>query len=185
MLEVWAGDELGGCWKIEWKARLTGVHVGKIVPHIHCMVFADVKLGTNALSELWGAAIGSSGLPVVHSTRVAAEQGVICYVAKYCGKPDDVLLLECVSYLSRLGRHYGWFRDRCIPWAPRRIWYEIPDHLACWLRKVGIRKMPFLDLLGKCGWTMIGDDAEALGEQFARILEFVLDNGALGDYFVK
>jgi hypothetical protein len=185
MLESWAGDELGGCWRVEWKNRKSGIHEGKIAPHIHCMVFADLRLGMNTLSKLWGDAIGSAAPPVVHSCRVEAQDGVVCYVAKYCGKPDDSLLLECVSYLSKLGRHYGWFRDRCIPWAPRKVYYEVPHHLADWLRRVGIRKMPFLELMDKCGWTMIGDDAEALSEQFARMLEFVLDGGSIGEYLAK
>lgn len=177
-LETWAGDLLGGCWRVEWKKRLTGALQGIVAPHIHCMVFADIKLGTNTLSGLWQAAIESPSFPIVHSTRVEAADGVACYVAKYCGKVDDSSLLECVSYLSSLGRHYGWFRDRCIPWAPRHMYYEIPHSIATWLNKVGRKKMPWLDLLDQCGWTMIGDNAEVLGEHFARILEIALDGGA-------
>ena len=174
--------ELPGVWRVEWKKRKTGCMVGKVCPHVHVMVFADVKLGKNTLADLWQRSIGYDGFVSVDSQRVEANENVACYVAKYCGKLDDLLPLECVSYLSKIGRHYGWFRKRIVPMAAQEEYYQIPGPIVDWLQRAGRSNLPFLDLLESHGWTLIGDAAEQVSEQFARIMQIFIDTGSMPRY---
>lgn len=103
------------CWRIEHKARKSGLHVGLMAPHVHLLIW---KLEPSAedrewLADTWCRIVGSGSRAHWCVTRhdkswlmPDSARGMGAYVSKYCAK---------VELGERCGRSWGWWRHELIP----------------------------------------------------------------------
>jgi hypothetical protein len=75
-----------GFWRIEWKARLTGKHVGKLFPHFHLLI--------------WGLAERQLEDRYIINHHTGNIEGVEEVWESFVGMSDSQLTLELVSSLA-------------------------------------------------------------------------------------
>lgn len=115
-LERALGKKLGIIWRQEWIARKSGIHLGKMMPHYHLLVFGVKYIASELINSCWRNALKMGDGPLAIDIReVTGEQGVIKYIAKYLAKNPS---LDIGSYLDKtvtLGRFWGVLRKELIP----------------------------------------------------------------------
>lgn len=167
------GRKVGCLWRIEWKQRLSGPTKGCIAPHVHNLFFGMRFLSKRLIAVQWAKALGCKTPPIVDVQRLDAYKKVMIYLAKYCSKPADSLLLDSVPYHNKTGRHAGLLRKREIPFHPLRIVSEISSDLEDFIRRRASDALPWYDLDKDRGFSVFGEDATDLAKD---IWEFFVDS---------
>lgn len=106
-------------WRVESKARKTGVQVGEAVGHVHLLIYGvPMQPGLKEyISESWYQVVGSGDVKHLRAgTRVEAPrdwQRVNQYAAKlYAAKEGDA-----DPVIPDVGRFWGFLAETLIPWA--------------------------------------------------------------------
>lgn len=168
------GRQVASVWRVEWKARLTGTYVGQAMPHIHNLYFGCRFMSKRWIAERWATAMGSREPIVVDVQRCDNYGKVSNYIAKYCAKEPDTLLLDNVPKRNKTGRHAGWLRKPLIPMCPEKVIEVRAEELREFLRGRANDLLGWYDLRFDNGFTIIGNEAKKLSED---IEQFVLDRG--------
>lgn len=104
-------EDVGCIWRIEWKARKSGVLAGWFVPHVHFLVYGvkdgrEDEIGVR-FRQLWLRMTGTGSLAardvIMHRDswkRIDGRKGVLAYVSKYTAKEGEDLGFAT-------GRHWG------------------------------------------------------------------------------
>jgi len=82
-----------GFWRIEWKARKSGLHEGKLFPHFHLLV--------------WGLLERSLGVDGVYDRETGQQIGEVEGWESYIDLEDSQLTLELVQTLAGSARAVG------------------------------------------------------------------------------
>jgi len=158
------GKHISGIWRIEWKTRKTGSHVGEIMPHVHVITFKQKYVYEVDVASFWGKAIGWENYVDVDVERMKSPKQVGIYIAKYIGKLSSSL--GNASYLSKIpaGRTWGKLRGNGFPMAECRVfrfrnsaWSE-----AC--RGKALENRPLVNEWGNESFTLLGDGANLIGK---------------------
>jgi hypothetical protein len=171
-IERHLGGPVGQLWRVEWKERLSGPTRGQWAPHIHQLYFGVRFLGKRWLAEKWRECLGCMTVPVVDVQRCDGAKKVQVYIAKYCSKSPDVLLLDNVPYRHRTGRHAGWLRVKEIPMHPLKVYRVRLEAVLAFLASRASETMPHYDARYAIGFTALGCVAVEFSEDLAK---FVLD----------
>lgn len=163
-LEKYLGKQIGGVWRIEYKERLSGNLEGKIMPHLHMLIFNTDYIPWQEIRWRWQNTIGERFVNVDVRACYDVEL-ILTYLAKYLGK-DDLPTLEYDAYLDSLppGRCWGWMRKNLVAkgdkWAGR--FFETDDIAS--LRLYAIPEKTDLIDAGMCSFTLIGERAIEVGQ---------------------
>jgi hypothetical protein len=168
------GGPVGSVWRVEWKERLSGITKGHMAPHIHNLYFGVRFMSKRWVAEKWAQSIGCNTPVVVDVQRCDSYKKVQVYIAKYCAKEPDLLLLDNVPYRNRTGRHAGWLRKKEIPMLPGRVFKVRTAAVTDFLKQRASETMRHYDERYGAGFTVIGDVAVELAEDLAK---FILDGG--------
>jgi hypothetical protein len=101
---------------------------------------------------------------------------VSIYIAKYCSKPPDTLLLDNVPYRNKTGRHAGWLRLKLIPMHPRTLINITGTALESFLFARASEMLSTYDGRYGKGFTVLFDLATEFAEDVGK---FLLDNRAV------
>jgi len=113
------GHDVAGLWRCEWERRKSGKHVGKMMPHNHCIFFREKHIFWDHVEDDWSASIAHRGYVDVRVDPMYTKKHVCRYVAKYASKPAPILGIELYPRTSTLGRKSGKFRRKLFPLAKR------------------------------------------------------------------
>lgn len=166
------GGPVGSLWRVEWKVRQSGETVGQVAPHIHNLYFGCRFMSKRWVSLAWGRAIGCNTPVVVDVQRCDDRKKIQVYIAKYCSKECDLLLLDNVPYRNKCGRHAGWLRKSEIPMFPLRVFRVRSRRVLDFLATRAAENLPNYDARYPGGFTFLGDVAEELSQDLAK---FILD----------
>lgn len=118
-----------GIWRLEWKRRISGLHVGEWYPHYHLMIWGAELIEFRAwMAKAWWLCCGK--LSTAHLSAGTNAKPVetwkqLCwYVSKYMAKVEDLPI-----DLDNIGRLWGVVNPDAIPWAELIEW-TIPDKTA-------------------------------------------------------
>jgi hypothetical protein len=153
-----------GLWRVEYVPRKSGTRLGKILPHIHMLLFGVDFIDADFLREAWKCCIGSVDLPRVHVERSLDGLGATKYIAKYCGKVEDVSInLVKVTYLNS-GRHWGYHRKRNVPLSLKLEFPLFDPRIIHWIRIQAGKTLKRLDLDYFETFTLLGEHAAKIAE---------------------
>lgn len=166
--ELYAGKHLCGIWRVEWKPRLTGKHVGRVEAHQHMVLFDCPYIGKKTIRKWWARILNMKGYVDVDSKTVPAGEAASMYVSKYCAKVDVQETLGNLPYLNTPGRHYGYFRSKQIPRCEK---ISFPLINADFIRLIQIRastRLKYLDTRFQETFTLLGDFAVQVGDEILK-----------------
>ena len=146
--------------------RLSGTKVGKILPHMHMLLFTDDGVEEEAVRKKWMKTIGSGRHTQIKLQRVSLGDMVSVYAAKYCSKASDLSVLDNVPYHNRTGRHAGWLREHTIPRHPKEVYEKVSEAIVLALRKAACKTLWWYDPRFDEGFTIIGDKAIDIIREF-------------------
>jgi hypothetical protein len=99
-------------WRVEHKARKSGLHVGQVAPHLHGLIWdlEPTEDDRRWLADTWARIVGSglekAWLVTFHRKSwfmPDSWRGTLAYVSKYCAKVSDE---------PTAGRSWGyWWRE--------------------------------------------------------------------------
>jgi hypothetical protein len=162
-------QQITGIWRVEWKPRLTGKHVGRYAPHWHFILTNVTWFHRKKVRSIWRAILKADG-PL--STHVRAlKDGKMCaaYTAKYAAKKPAFDTLDILSKLNTDGRHYGFFRKGLIPMAETEwIMNPTPEQVA-WLISWGVETLPWLREHYHETFTLLGAKAKSAFERIRKL----------------
>ena len=174
-VEKYAGKHVSGVWRVEWKPRLTGMFVGRLLPHVHLLLFNCPEIGKETIRSWWKTIIKYEEFVSVDAQAIPIGEAAACYVSKYCGKVEHPQYLDNVPYLNRTGRHYGYTRSKEIP-VCKKIQFPVLDpDLIEYLRTKASAKLPYLSLKYPDSFTLLGEFAKQIGDE---VLKIALDRQA-------
>ena len=115
-----------GIWRLEWKQRKTGLHVGEYYPHYHLMIWQAEIIEFRAwVANAWWVCCGK--LSEKHKKAGTSADPVdtwkqLCYyVSKYMAKTEDL-----PEKVENIGRLWGVINPEIIPWSEIIEW-TLPD----------------------------------------------------------
>jgi hypothetical protein len=146
-------------WRVEWMPRLTGSLVGKVMPHMHLLLFTDKGLDKEELRMVWMRTIGAKRHTQIDVQRINVGDMVSVYAAKYCSKESSSLHLDNVPYRNKTGRHAGWLRVKLIPFHPLDTFYRVNDAIVLAMRARACETLWWYDPRFDEGFTILGDVA--------------------------
>jgi hypothetical protein len=177
-METFLDKKTAALWRIEWKARITGDHVGQHFPHYHFLIFNTPFISIEKIYESWRQSISSREIPVCWIEKIDSGPKAGSYVAKYSAKDD--CLLDDVAYHNTIpgGRNWGILRKPLVN-LERSILFRVKEcaktqeiRLACAAaRKTGV-------ILENESFRLLGDRAKLIISSF---LESTLDREILTD----
>lgn len=123
-LNIWAerhGLDILGCWKREWKPRLSGALIGQHIPHLHFVYYvsgatdADYIRSYLKMADKWLEITGAEGEYKEKGRRVLyheksyrfikSQKSMRKYFQKYISKSDELVTNESI------GRSWGIIGD--------------------------------------------------------------------------
>lgn len=154
-------------WRTEWKTRLTGKHVGKIMPHHHLMLPGAPWFTENVLREAWRKSIRWDWSYIdVDIRKVEGIDGAIKYLAKYVSKQQALGNMPYRNSSFRFGRHWGITRKGLVPKLPVLVNREMtPDEVDA-MRAYGEATWPSYDRSQGTGFTLFGKQYTAWIKDF-------------------
>lgn len=115
-----------GIWRLEWKQRKSGLHVGEYYPHYHLMIWgAEITEFRAWVARSWWLCCGK--LSANHLTAGTSADQVdtwkqLCYyVSKYMAKTENL-----PEMVENIGRLWGVINPEMIPWSEIIEW-TLPD----------------------------------------------------------
>lgn len=154
-----AGRNLGCLWRVEWKPRLTGKFVGRMLPHMHLLYLGHHNIGEENVREVWMRTIGAKQFTQVDVASVSIGDMVSVYAAKYCSKEANATDLDNVPKRNRTGRHAGELRRNLIPSHPLETVERINDGILRFMQKRACETLWWYDPRFDEGFTILGDAA--------------------------
>jgi len=155
-------------WRVEWKNRKTGEHVGRPVPHMHMIVFGVRPIHHLLIRKWWRSILHVSG-PLCTDVRGFKDgEKESIYIAKYIGKEVCAPSLDYVTYVNSSGRHYGITRKHLLPQHAIKI-YKVTDmEELMGLTSTAACVLPWMDPEGIEGFSLLGDKAVEVGKDFVK-----------------
>lgn len=154
------GKPFSALWRIEWKPRLTGMHVGEIMPHMHLMVFNVRYMPYWVVNATWKGIIGYKDYVRTETKRMVNDRQAGYYISKYCAKVEDCSLVNA-AYLNNppTGRNWGIHRRDLLPVAAKNDMVLEPGSTMEILRRIARPWFPTV-LQSDQSFTLIGKSAE-------------------------
>lgn len=158
-LEQLMGRHVPASWRIEWVQRKSGEHIGKPCPHWHLLIFRVGFIPYADINRIWKETIGHEGYVRTDIQRVDKRGSIQGYMAKYISKDACASSLVIAAYQNKLGRSYGWLRQKEIPWSyehyKRSLSGKQMEQLTEWASQI----TPFARAGALHSFTLIGDSA--------------------------
>lgn len=118
-LENHLGKSVSVLWRLEYKPRKSGEHVGRLIPHFHLIVLGVRYVEKGFVRKGWRNVLGYVGKLVTDVRAKPRPQATAQYTAKYVAKEDSLGALDNVSYLNSWGRAWGLTRAEWVRHCPR------------------------------------------------------------------
>lgn len=164
-MENYLGRKAGMIWRLEWKPRLTGKHVGELLPHVHLIVFNVMFLPWQIVRSSWASAVGAGTTIATDVHRISGARSVAKYVCKYCAKlPDRSLDYEPKVNIAT-GRHWGICRSELIPWAERKVYYNPPAEFIRLMENGAGAVLPYFNRNAEIGFSLFGEVGRKIGQE--------------------
>jgi hypothetical protein len=157
--------KIGAMWRIEWEKRKTGVHQGKLMCHVHIIVFNCRFIPKDVVRDGWRRALNAEGLVITWIDGITDGRKASRYVSKYCGKMPDASVLDDSSYLNTPGRHWGMHRKALIPFSFRVLIPFLADDQIAIAENLAASKFRFFTKGTGNGFSVFGPDAKKIGEE--------------------
>lgn len=147
-------------WRLEFQKRGA--------PHLHCVVYNAPWVDRLWLVASWGEIVGQEN-PVVDIRRVKSGRQLTMYVSKYVAKIGDDTLLDIGtknavsrgrwdSMKENIGRIWGVWNSRCLPWAELEV-TRIPLDGSWWMIRRYCQKFyEYISDDDLAGFTIFTDD---------------------------
>lgn len=162
LIEKITCKKIGLLWRVEWLPRKSGSEIGKIAPHMHCIIPSVPTIRKKVVRGLWADAIRFDGWVSVDWKRMPAQQGVAMYIAKYCSKVEDVNELDIPSSVENLGKHWGITRPSEFPLCPVEKSFLLDASSALEIQDYARQLLAGYEVLPECGFTLIGPRAVSM-----------------------
>lgn len=175
-MEKHLGHQVGALWRIEWKKRLTGKYLGKILPHWHLIVPGVAFIPKEKVLAWWRDALHVKGHLMTRVDKLSDRTKHQVYICKYCAKLPEHTGLDYVAYLNITGRHWGYQRKHLIPTCPLLEIDDLDIYQVQQLRRAVERMCPWYDAEVDAGFSTFGKRSETL---LAMIRDLGLDGGKL------
>jgi len=119
--------KIGGLWRIEWKPRKRGLHVGMYAPHLHLLIVRCGFIAKELVGEFWKKAVGYDG--PIHTRIDACKNGehAARYAAKYAAKEFLSGLADDAYLGSHIGRSWGIVRSNLVPLHEQQALVDLDD----------------------------------------------------------
>ncbi len=136
-IEKHLGKNIATLWRLEWKERKSGAHLGQLRPHSHLCLFGVEYIPWEVLRTMWGEVLGWNGY--VHTYVQALTNGTAAakYAAKYAAKDGSCSLVNAAYLDGLLGRAWGMTRKNLIPRAALTTFRDLPPDVERALRVLG------------------------------------------------
>jgi hypothetical protein len=155
-LERYVIRPISAIWRTEWVPRKSGLHVGKVSPHHHYLIFGVTYIDKTVTNELWKKSIGVKCYTRTETKSVGAGDVAAFYVSKYCAKASSGHSLVDVTKRHNTGRQIGWLRRERIPRKPLTCIEDIGEKAYIALVRCAAEIFPWVvDDVG-CGFTVLG-----------------------------
>jgi len=159
-MEKHLNKKVGALWRIEWKARKSGVLLGTIQPHVHMLVFGVRFIPHQEVRKWWRCALTARGHLATDIRRIRSGKKAVVYVSKYCAKAPPISSLDIAPYLNTTGRHWGLHRKVLLPYAEKVI-IENPDEVEInWLENLAANKLRDFERGKRIGFSLFGDEVK-------------------------
>lgn len=168
-MEKHLGRHVSGLWRIEWKERKSGKNRGKVLPHIHLLVFGVKYVPKEKVREWWRRILSVEGPLATHVRGYDQGEHAAIYVAKYVGKKDGSPTLDYHSYLNSTGRHWGYLRRGLIPLAERVVLHHLTEREIAFLNRAAAEKLPWIKPGTPTSFSLLGDYAVDVQKNLFRI----------------
>lgn len=154
--------EIPMIWRVEWKARKTGVNKGIYLPHIHLLLFGVKFLDVELIRHRWAMTIGHNDWCSVWVEACGTSKHAALYVAKYCGKVEPgIPSLDKHAYLNS-GRQYGYTRKALVPLCDKRRIPINDQDLVDQVRTSASEILPSYRLDEDESFTVLGQNGKAI-----------------------
>jgi len=151
-------------WRIEWKARQTGIFKGILMPHIHIVVIGLPCLTKWRIRKLWQRTLGYNKYINVHSINLVGAAGAAKYISKYVSKPDTLGIVPYVNKRITPGKAWDMTRRPLIPWYDVSICRLLTDDQVAELQQLAVLAIPGYDPRSDGGFSLFGpDNAKVIG----------------------
>jgi hypothetical protein len=165
-IEKYMRRQVGVLWRTEWVPRKSGQHLGKMLPHVHLVVFDVRYIPYSLVREWWAGILGWDGPLATDVRRAGNGETAARYAAKYAAKqaaPSSSL--DSAAYLNNLtGRLWGLKRRKVVPFAAKKS-YLLDDETAAYLRRIGSVMLRHYDARNGGSFTIFGDAAVKIGAE--------------------
>lgn len=156
-------------WRVEWQPRKSGICVGQLRPHMHLLYLGTCDIHEPEVLWYWTKIIGAKQHVQVDVRILPSGELPAVYAAKYCSKEASNPSLDNVPKRNRTGRHAGELRTALIPFHPLETYLRICDGLVRFLRCRACETLWWYDPRFDEGFTIIGDVARELIDDFKRL----------------
>lgn len=136
-------QRLTGLWRVEWKARKSGIYKGLVVPHVHLLVATNKYLCHRWLRDRWRLILDHVGPLATDVQRCVKGEIAAAYIAKYMAKIDVAPSLDSPAQLNTTGRAWGFIRKPLLPMAKRKHFYLPPRQSLDFLKAFGKEALPW------------------------------------------
>ena len=164
-MENHLGRKVGAMWRIEWEKRKSGVHKGKLMCHVHIIVFNCPFIHKDVVRDGWRRALNAEGPLITWIDGITEGRKASRYVSKYCAKGQENGVLDDSSYLNTDGRHWGMHRKDLIPFAFRVLVPYLDDDLINLAENLACSKFRYFTRGTGNGFSVFGKDAKRIGEE--------------------
>lgn len=173
-MENYLERKVGVLWRLEWIPRKSGTLVGKMMPHVHLIVFGVDYVPYLLINEWWKNALRVDGHVSTYVVRIRGGKDVGKYVTKYCSKPCQSPSLVNATYLHNVGRHWGIHRRTHFPWCERFVLRCLTKEQVALAENAACMTFRYFERGQEQGFSIFGDNAEKIGDI---LLHKHLDNG--------
>lgn len=156
-LEKHTRRQLPVLWRVEWKPRLSGDFVGRVMPHMHLLIGGLRYVNQCTVRKWWRTIVHVNGPLCTDVQRLEASVGAALYVSKYVAKNPSLDIGAYLNNHDAVGRHWGMVRKHLFPWAPLEVLREITDVQAEDLRRLVDLTLPHYNPETGKGFTVLGE----------------------------
>lgn len=166
-IEKHLGRKIPAIWRVEWKPRRSGPNTGKLVPHLHLVVFGVRFIAHGTVRAWWRTILHAVGPLMTDVRKITGESSAAKYICKYVSKIGS---LDYAAYLNNNvvnGRHWGFVRKGLIPVHDIAVMTKLTDVEVDSLKACALQAYPDYGKAFDGGFTLFGKHvAERLALEF-------------------